>query len=330
MATAAGDFGELALAVFRHQYQSCAPYERYCRQLGRTPETVSYWRDVPAVPTDVFRELDLATFPTSEATSAFHTSGTRDGRPGTHLFRDLELYDLAISLSFPKALGLGSTRVRARILAPSFEDAPHSSLSYMLQWIGAQHADEGSAFYFADGELDFEGFVRDLRQDINEKRSVLLLGTAFAFLNLFDRYPDELFIVPPESKLMETGGFKGRSREVTRDELYEKFSMHFGLSRDRCVSEYGMTELFSQCYSTPDSNFFIPPHWLRVRVVEPLSGADVAIGEEGVIEFFDLANLETISAIRTSDRGRRGQIGFELLGRAPLARLRGCSTAFDL
>ncbi|MCA9521571.1 MAG: hypothetical protein KC609_11385, partial [Myxococcales bacterium] len=103
-----GDFGELALAVFRHQFEQCAPYRRYAQQLGRSAESVSYWRDVPAVPTDVFRELDLASFPLDEATSAFHTSGTRDGRPGTHVFRDLDLYDLAISLTFAKAMGIGS------------------------------------------------------------------------------------------------------------------------------------------------------------------------------------------------------------------------------
>lgn len=327
--TGDGEFGDLALAVFRHQFDHCALYQRFCRQLGRTPESVSYWREIPAVPTDVFREFDLTTFPPEEATITFRTSGTANPSRGRHHFRSTRLYDLAIQHTFTRALGIVGKRSTFRILAPSPSDAADSSLSYMLGRVVEWHGNDRSRFYWRDGLLDCAAAARDLRQDIAQGRPVVLLGTAFAFVHFLDQYAEELFILPPGSAVMETGGFKGQQRSINRDDLYTLFETHFGLERARCVSEYGMTELSSQCYSTPDTTFYLPPRWLRVRVIDPSSGAEVSVGSEGVIQFFDLANVESIAAIATSDRGRRGQVGFELLGRAPRAVLRGCSTTIE-
>jgi hypothetical protein len=325
-----GDFNSLALAVFEYQFNHCSAYQRYCQQLQSTPDTITHWHDIPSVPTDVFREFNLCTFDTAEARYVFETSGTTQGNKGKHFYRDMTLYDEAIRLSFMEGIGLQSRdRITFRILTPSFSEVNVSSLFYMLQRVVDEYGEPFSRFYMENNQLDYSALQTDLEEDVKEQRSIALIGTAFSFVNVFDHFEKTTWKLPMGSMLMETGGLKGQTRTISRGELYQLFMSRLGLSPEHCFSEYGMTELSSQCYSKPQSHLFKAPHWMKTRIIHPETGKEVSIGETGVIQFFDLANVESISAVTTADLGLKLEDGFELLGRAPLAVLRGCSLSFE-
>lgn len=326
------NFNELALLVFSYQYQHGEAYQYYCQQLNKTPENVLTWQDVPAVSTEVFREFTLSTLPVSAARYVFQTSGTTQDTKGKHYYYDMTLYDAAIQASFMPGIGLSNTdKPIFRVLTPSFHEVSTSSLFYMFQQVLTWYGDSHSQFYFKNNELDAEKLLDDLLEDIAQNRPVILLGTAFSLVNFFD-YLQENSIqlkLPQGSRLLETGGLKGRVRTISRNELYALFCTMLGLNVAHCFSEYGMTELSSQCYSFPNSHVFYSPHWMPTRIIHPESLQEVEVGETGLVQFFDLANLTAVSAIVTSDLAIRHATGFELIGRVPTAVLRGCSTAFE-
>jgi len=333
MRTNNGDFNQLALDVFAYQYENCLAYQRYCQQLQATVDDIELWWQIPSVPTDVFREFDLCTFDPALAKYIFQTSGTTQDSKGKHYYRDLSLYDEAIKLRFMSGIGLSQEKITFRMLTPSFDDVSTSSLFYMLQRAMEWYGDTHSRFYMKNNELDYSQLERDLSADIAEKRPIALIGTAFSLVNFFDHFQNQHWQLPEGSVLMETGGLKGRAREISQTELYQLFFTRLALTPAQCYSEYGMTELSSQCYSKPrqdgERSVFISPHWMPTRIIDPETGDDVAIGEQGIVQFFDLANLEAISAVMTSDLAIKHEDGFELLGRAPLSVLRGCSTQFE-
>ena len=164
---------------------------------------------------------------------------------------------------------------------------------------------------------------------------MILFGTAFAWVHFFDAMPQQ-FALPPGSRVIETGGFKGRSREVSKEELYALFTTRLGLPSTHCLSEYGMSELASQFYDSTlrDGSLClhraarkIGPPWLKTRILDPITGEDSAPGEPGILVPYDLANLNSVLALQTEDWGQAAPDGegFVLLGRAPGAVLRGCS-----
>lgn len=325
-----GDFNQLALDVFAYQFKHCLPYQRYCEQLQMTPSTITHWYTIPSVPTDVFREFDLCTFHPADAKYIFQTSGTTQESKGKHFYQNMDLYDEAIRLSFMKGISLSfNDRISFRVLTPSFNEVQTSSLFYMLQRVIEWYGDDSSRFYMQNNQMDYLALKHDLNEDILQKRPIVLIGTAFSYVNFFDFFKEEKWELPLGSVLMETGGLKGKSRAISQEELYRLFNSRLGLARKDCFSEYGMTELSSQCYSLPDSYVLTSPHWMPVRIINPETGNDVAVGETGIIQFFDLANLEAISAVTTADLGLKLLNGFKLLGRAPLSVLRGCSTQFE-
>jgi hypothetical protein len=243
------------------------------------------------VPTSAFKDFDIACFPVSEAVAEFHTSGTTTGKPGRHFFKTLELYEAAALPNF--IAHLGNLPVLSLIPADS-----HSSLAHMTKIVGAQ----------------------PFRPDVNEP--VIVLGTAFHFLNLFDAGPR--LKLPEGSRVMETGGFKGRSREISKRELYRLITERLGV--DYIINEYGMTELSTQFYDQrPGSDIKDVPAWARVLVIDPQTGKEALPGERGLIRVFDLANLWSAMCIQTEDIGIARGDGFEILGRAPGAEVRGCS-----
>ena len=325
-----GDFNQLALDVFAYQFNLCLSYKRYCEHLQLTPDTISHWHDIPSVPTDVFREFDLCTFDPANAQHIFQTSGTTQESKGKHFYQNMDLYDEAIRLSFMRGIGLSfNTRITFRILTPSFNEVQTSSLFYMLQRAVEWYGDSSSRFYMNNNQVDYITLKRDLDEDVRQQRPIALIGTAFSYVNLFDYLTEEKWLLPSGSVLMETGGLKGKARAISQEELYHLFELRLGISREHCFSEYGMTELSSQCYSKPNSHVLASPHWMAVRIINPETGKDVSVGETGIIQFFDLANLEAISAVTTADLGLKQTDGFKLLGRAPLAVLRGCSMQFE-
>jgi hypothetical protein len=156
---------------------------------------------------------------------------------------------------------------------------------------------------------------------------VALLGTALAFLNLIETTPARA--LPPGSFAMETGGYKGSARELSKADLYTLLEKHLALAPDQVLNEYGMTELSSQFYTRGLGDVHRGGPWVRALVIDPETGAEVSIGNPGILRIFDLANLNSVLALETQDLAIRRKDGFELLGRDPAALPRGCSRMAD-
>ncbi len=179
--------------------------------------------------------------------------------------------------------------------------------------------------------VDFERTIPALAQAEAEAEPIALFGTAFSYVHLLDELKRRAMRVrlPDGSRALETGGYKGRSRELTKDELHQLIGQELGIARSHIVTEYGMCELSSQAYEgtigSDERTAFHFPHWCRASVISPETLQEVGEGETGLIEVFDLANLFSVSAVRTEDLGRKRGNGFELLGRAAASPARGCS-----
>jgi hypothetical protein len=329
-------FESLALALFAHQFERCAPYRRFCEGRGRTPRTVASWREIPAVPTGAFKEIALRSFPPERETHVFRSSGTAAEKRGELHLDTLALYEASLLPSFCRGVLpdlAPDARARIRVLAPAPGEAPDSSLSHMFGCAVAAFGDAASGFDVAGGELRVDALVGALEAASQDGVAVALCGTAFAFVHLTDALAARRvrLALPAGSRAMETGGFKGRSRELPQGALYAAIEAAFGIPAARIVNQYGMCELGSQFYDSvlcePDTpRRKLAPPWTRVRIVDPETGDDAATG---VIHVYDLANTGSVIAIQTADLGRVLGDGFEVLGREPGAEARGCSIAAD-
>ncbi len=328
-------FDALALELFAFQFAHCEPYRRFCEGRGRSPSTVACWRDIPAVPAGAFKEVPLRSFSPTRTAHTFCTSGTSAaGRGALHL-DTLEIYEASLLPTFQRHvlpdLPAGE-RATLRILAPSPAEAPDSSLSHMFGAVLERLGSPESGFDVEEGSLRLDRLL----DAFESPGPIALCGTAFALVHLLDAMEKagRRVGLAPGSRVMETGGFKGRSRELTRDTLYTSVEERLGVPPERCVNQYGMTELGSQFY---DSVLRQPgamrrklrPPWTRVRALDPETGREVPLGDIGAIAILDLANTGSVCAVQTADLGRRIEDGFEVIGREPGAEARGCSIAAD-
>ena len=329
-------FEELSLRVFAFQFEHCEAFGRFCRGRGRTPATVRSWRDVPPVPTGAFKEMALRSFLSGEEVHVFRTSGTSTAGRGELHLDTLELYEASLLPSFRRHvlpdLGPGE-RAELLVLTPSPEEAPDSSLSHLFGVLLRELGSAGSDFGVRDGALQVEAVRGHLSR---ARRPLTLCGTAFAFVHLVDALAQcgERVALPPGSRVMETGGFKGRSRELPREELYAAIELRLGVPADRIVNQYGMTELGSQFHDSVllrprEARRKLAPPWTRVAILDPESGALAEPGSVGPIAIFDLANTGSVFAVLTADLGRQTGDGFEVIGRDSGAEERGCSIAAD-
>jgi len=340
-------FDALAHRVFEYQLATNATYRAFCAGRGVEPGAWPGWEAIPAVPTRAFKDLDLVSGDPAAVEATFRTSGTRAGshRRGTHHIQSMALYR-ALSLPWFRAnllpdLAPGD-RIRIISLIPRADTLPDSSLSTMVEFVMEDVAASGSATVATpDRGVDAPALLRALGAAEADGVPVLLLGTAFAFVHAVDALTTggHAFRLAAGSRAMETGGFKGRSREVPRDELYASIEGCVGLAPGRIVNEYGMTELLSQFYeptlrapsrdTSTGSRRQIPPPWMRTRVLSPHDLSPVAPGRDGVLQHFDLGNVGSVGAVLTEDMGRAHADGFVVLGRSPGAEPRGCSLAME-
>jgi hypothetical protein len=336
-----GDDAFLALAqdLFAYQVAHNAPYGAFARAAGydaaRLPARIE---DIPAVPSAAFKEARLATFPPAATAAWFETSGTTRGRGGRHELDTTRLYEAALLASFDRMLLADGARMRYLNLVPDARERPHSSLGHMMRTVARERGDGADGWYLHGDELDAEGFVRAAERARAEGVAVCVATTAFALVALLDALAERgaSLALPLGSRVMETGGFKGRTRVVERATLYRDTAARLGVSVEAIVAEYGMTELSSQYYDAPASRARVEPRakvappWLRAIVVDG-EGRPLPPGIVGAIRHVDLANRGSVIAIETEDLGAlvpasgSGPAGLVLLGREQGAALRGCS-----
>lgn len=331
----------LLARIAAFQAEHVAPFGRLCRARGahfdRGPDG---W---PALPTDVFRYARVAVHPEVDDQRVFRTSGTTSGARGEHPFADLGLYDHALEAAARRALfrpaseaavdRASEARFSLVMLAPAPDEVPDSSLSYMLGRF-VQHFGDDVAWVLRDGTFDLALLIERMQRG----EPTAVLGTSFAFVLLEEMLDAEApFALPAASFAMQTGGFKGKSRELDPLAMRALVAERFGLLPHRVVSEYGMTELCSQLYGRGliDGHAHEPerlwvPGWVKVAAMDPATLAPLPVGMEGILRFDDCANVGSCVSIQTADRGIvQGDGAVILLGRTPGALPRGCSLAIE-
>ena len=309
------NLGDLLLRLHAYQFRNNAPYRAFCLSVavGESPDD---WRQIPCLPQEAFKHADLRSFPAEQTKKTFRTSGTTGEGYGQHHFRTLEVYEAAVREGWRHArLPSGPFLV----IAPHPDEAPHSSLSHMLGVLAPR------------GNFIAPGGVIDLQRLQSIEKPVCLLGTALGFLNLFERMNQSglSLSLPAGSSAMETGGYKGSGRYVSRADLYALFGDKLGIRPDDIYNEYGMTELSSQFYARGPQGLHHDPPLARAIVADPVTLAEVEDGETGILLIYDAANVGSVVGIRTRDLAVKRGEAFELLGRDPAALPRGCSRAAD-
>jgi hypothetical protein len=335
-------FEDLALAAFAWQFERVEPYRRLCERRGVSPRTVRDWRQVPPVPTAAYKTLTLAAAPAQEI---FRSSGTtskeRQGEEARSVHHQPfpDLYRAVIDASFPRFC-LPYTGAAGRLpilsLIPSRRQIPDSSLSFMADHVLARWGEpEKSVTAFGPRGVEAAPARSWTGARQREGRPVLVLATAFALVQWLDAL-ERLglkFRLPPGSALFETGGFKGRTAEVSREDLLARVQAWLGVPAASVVREYGMAELTSQCYTGAllgdDPDLFVAPHWVRVRLLDPETLEEVPAGTPGLVCVFDLGNIGSAVHVLTEDLGVADGEGFRLVGRAAGAELRGCSLVVE-
>lgn len=331
-------FGRLALETYRRQRAANPVYRRFCEASGTG--AVKRWQDIPALPVAAFKFHRIACFPAAQTAGTFVTSGTtRAGVKGKHPFRTFAFYDAAIRTLFGRSV-LSDRKRGSRIpivfLTASGKSKPQSSLSHMGDQVQRAFG-QGKPFHALTAKgLDAKGLTRHLSTRADRGEAVLIYSTTFALADYLDFLASNRIrlALPEGSRIMETGGYKGRRVEVARADLVRSAGKFFGIPAHRIINEYGMTELSSQFYDLslirkrPLPIKGLAP-WTRILIMDPMTGRPVKKGRRGLIRILDLANQGSCAAIQTEDMGRMTLHGLEILGRLPQAEFRGCSLAYE-
>jgi hypothetical protein len=326
------EFNRLALEVFAFQREAVPIYRELCERRKAGLETIRHWSEIPPLPTRAFKEYEVSSIPDSERICVFHSSGTTGQVPSRHFHsaESLSLYEASLLLWFARHF-FASQPVPMKLVFLTPETALHSSLVHMFTMVRRHFGTPDSAFAGRAGSdcswsLDLEVILAAVREAVGENNPIGLLGTAFSFVGLLDYLQSvgKRFALPKGSRVMETGGYKGRTRTVPKAQLRQMLSKFLGVPPSHVLAEYGMSELSSQAYDSAAGVFHFPP-WARARVISPETGAEAGEGETGLLRVFDLANIGSVMAVQTEDLAARRGDGFELLGRAAAAEPRGCS-----
>ncbi len=312
--TSQADFETIALNVFQYQYQNNTVYRAFCNHLGVKATSVRQLSEIPFLPIEFFKKKTVLSSKDPVQT-VFTSSGTTGTRSSKHYVTDIALYEQSYTQCFHLFYeDISGYCVLA--LLPSYLEREGSSLIYMVDDLIQKSGHPKSGFYLND----LEQLSKTLSELDNQGTPILLIGVSFALLDMIEKFQFHL----QHTIVMETGGMKGRRRELIREELHQLLKDGFGVKKIH--SEYGMTELLSQAYSNGDGMFRTPP-WMRVLVrdtEDPLSWQPT--GKTGGINIIDLANVHSCSFLATQDLGKAHADGyFEILGRFDHSDIRGCN-----
>jgi hypothetical protein len=315
------EFEQYALALFQFQFDNNEVYRSFCTGVNITPEKVKSINQIPFLPISFFKTHDVISTPFTPE-KVFRSSGTSGMETSRHLIKSLSIYQNAYHSSFNFFYGDPKTYTFLALL-PNYLERDDSSLIYMMTDLVQNSVSDDSGFYLYNHEDLYQKLIK-----LKEKgQKTILFGVTFALLDFVEHYAIDF----PDLIVFETGGMKGRRKEMVKEEIHSILIQKLGVTKIH--SEYGMCELLSQAYSSGDNLFHTPP-WMKMVlrdekepiptwqekasiINEPLSGA---------INVIDFANLYSCAFIATEDLGRRDQSGaIEIIGRLDSARLRGCN-----
>jgi phenylacetate-coenzyme A ligase PaaK-like adenylate-forming protein len=310
------EFNGLALEIFQYQYLNNTVYRKYADMNTVAFSDVDHFSKIPFLPIEFFKSHKIITG-NEDYQQVFTSSGTTGNQASHHFIKDVDLYEKIFIESFRKSYG-DPFQYLILALLPSYLERKGSSLVYMVNKLIKISRNRQSGFYIHN----YDELARILSD--NSHKKILLIGVSFALLDLAEKYDLAL----PNAIIMETGGMKGRRKEMIREELYEKLISRFHVSEIH--SEYGMTELLSQAYSKGEG-IFRTPHWMKVLIRDVNDPKSLlSTNKTGGINIIDLANIHSCSFIATQDLGRIHEDGgFEVLGRFDNSDIRGCNLLVD-
>lgn len=343
-------FNDLSLELNALQSKANPQYAAWLEKSDQRLPMMFHWKKIPGISTQAFKAVDWTCLPESDRTRVFYSSGTTGDETSKHWHNDasLKLYEELLLLWFREhpPWDMKDFMVKECLfLTPEPSKVPHSSLVHMFSTI-AKDLPEGLPHQFI-GQLSEDGSWQLPMEKLMESLTALshpvcLFGTAFLYVHLLDylEETDRELTLPEGSMVFETGGYKGKSREIPKEQLYKQLAAKLGVEKRHFICEYGMSELSSQAYdaqieqselsrsgATP-RRFQFPP-WARCRVVSPETGLEVGYGETGMIHVIDLANIWSCLSVLTEDVAIRHKEGFEVIGRSSDAGPRGCSLMSD-
>ena len=308
------EFEKTTLKVFRHQYDNNTVYRDFCGFLNKDKQNVKLVKDIPFLPIQFFKTHEVLSSE-SPVQVTFTSSGTTGMVTSRHLVTDTDYYDQSFRLAFSQFYGnIEDYAVLA--LLPSYLEREGSSLIYMVEDLIQRSNNPDSGFYLHN----HDELIAKLTELDSAGQNVVLIGVTYALLDLIEKQNFQL----KNTIIMETGGMKGRRREMIRKELHEVLCSGFGVSKIH--SEYGMTELLSQAYSLGDGIFECPP-WMDILIRDTEDALTyIDYGKTGGINVIDLANINSCSFIATQDLGKKyPNQSFEVLGRFDNSDIRGCN-----
>lgn len=309
------DFQDLTFKIFKHQYTNCKIYREFCGYLKKSPENISRIEDIPFLPIEFFKKFKVLS--TSQSVQKiFESSGTTGQTTSKHHITDIDLYEQNFNQIFQNQYGdIEDYAILA--LLPSYLERKGSSLVYMVNKLIKKTENPDSGFFLGD----FKDLKHKLEKLESKKQKTLLIGVSFALLDFIEQYPIKL----KHTIAMETGGMKGRRKEMTREELHKILSKGFGVKHIH--SEYGMTELLSQAYSKGQGIFDLP-QTMDVLIRDPEDPLNIFknYNKTGGLNIIDLANINSCAFIATQDLGqkvKKNQV--KIMGRFDNSDIRGCS-----
>ncbi|HQV34777.1 MAG: acyl transferase [Flavobacterium sp.] len=308
------EFEKITLKVFRHQYEHNQVYQDFCSLLKKDKTNVKSLEEIPFLPIQFFKSHTVLSS-SKPIQETFTSSGTSGMVSSKHLVTDLSLYEQSFRKAFSQFYGNSEDYVILALL-PSYLEREGSSLIYMVNDLIESSNHPESGFYLHN----YDEFVQQLIKIDSSGQNVLLIGVTYALLDVVEKQTFQL----KNTIIMETGGMKGKRKEIIREELHEILGNGFGVSAIH--SEYGMTELLSQAYSLGNGIFECPP-WMQILIRDTEDALTyVDFGKTGGINVIDLANINSCSFIATQDLGKKNpNHSFEVLGRFDSSDIRGCN-----
>ncbi|MCD4793280.1 MAG: acyltransferase [Bacteroidales bacterium] len=307
-------FNEVCLKVFNYQYKENKIYKKYVDELKVKINNIENCDQIPFLPVEFFKTHKIITG-TGVVQKIFKSSGTTGFVASSHYITDLNIYEKSFVKTFNLFYGKPEKYTFLALL-PSYSERNDSSLIYMVQKLMNISNKKDNRFYLYDHQELFEK-ITDLEK---QNKKTILFGVSFALIDFFEKYNIEL----KHTTIIETGGMKGRKKEIVREELHSVIKSATGLSGIH--SEYGMTELLSQAYSKSNNLYKTPP-WMKILIRDTNDPFDyIETGKSGGINIIDLANIYSCSFIETKDLGKKLSDGsFEVLGRFDDSDIRGCN-----
>jgi phenylacetate-coenzyme A ligase PaaK-like adenylate-forming protein len=308
------EFEKITLKVFRHQYEHNQVYQDFCSLLKKDKTNVKSLEEIPFLPIQFFKSHAVLST-SNPIQEKFTSSGTSGMISSKHLVTDLSLYEQSFRKAFSQFYGNSEDYVILALL-PSYLEREGSSLIYMVNDLIESSNHPESGFYLHN----YDELVQQLIKIDSSGQNVLLIGVTYALLDVVEKQTFQL----KNTIIMETGGMKGKRKEIIREELHEILGNGFGVSAIH--SEYGMTELLSQAYSLGNGIFECPP-WMQILIRDTEDALTyVDFGKTGGINVIDLANINSCSFIATQDLGKKNpNHSFEVLGRFDSSDIRGCN-----